>query len=137
MGKTVARSLTDPARLKVIARCWIVVAPVIYLCDLLQQTRLDLTDGVRRPFGDDFINYWSGAWLALPAIATLALAAQDGGSQTGDWMPWAVVAVLAAPMPWTNVTRSCEGHTVKAASALTGSSKATSRPALIASTTDG
>jgi O-antigen ligase len=36
------------------------------------------------------------AWLALPAIATLALAAQDGGSQTGDWMPWAVVAVLAA-----------------------------------------
>jgi O-antigen ligase len=37
-----------------------------------------------------------GAWLALPAIATLALAAQDGGSQTGDWMPWALVAVLAA-----------------------------------------
>ncbi len=36
------------------------------------------------------------AWLALPAIATLALAAQDGGSQPGDWMPWAVVAVLAA-----------------------------------------
>jgi hypothetical protein len=36
------------------------------------------------------------AWLALPAIATLALAAQDGGSQTGDWMPWALVAVPAA-----------------------------------------
>ena len=36
------------------------------------------------------------AWLALPAIATLALAAQDGGSATGDWMPWALVAVLAA-----------------------------------------
>lgn len=36
------------------------------------------------------------AWLALPAIATLALAAQDGGSQTGDWMPWALVAVLSA-----------------------------------------
>src|SRR5664279_210564 len=36
------------------------------------------------------------AWLALPAIATLALAAQNGGSQTGDWMPWALVAVLAA-----------------------------------------
>ena len=36
------------------------------------------------------------AWLALPAIATLALAAQDGGSQPGDWMPWALVAVLAA-----------------------------------------
>ncbi|HET6171070.1 MAG TPA: O-antigen ligase family protein [Gaiellales bacterium] len=36
------------------------------------------------------------AWLALPAIATLALAAQEGGSRTGDWMPWALVAVLAA-----------------------------------------
>ena len=36
------------------------------------------------------------AWLALPAIATLALAAEDGGSQTGDWMPWALVAVLSA-----------------------------------------
>ena len=36
------------------------------------------------------------AWLALPAIATLALAAQDGGSQNVDWMPWALVAVLAA-----------------------------------------
>jgi hypothetical protein len=63
-GESFAR-LLDPARLKLIARCWIVVAPVIYLCDLLQQTRLDLTDGVHRPFGDDFINYWSGAWLAL------------------------------------------------------------------------
>jgi hypothetical protein len=36
------------------------------------------------------------AWLALPAIATLALAAENGGSQTGDWMPWALVAVIAA-----------------------------------------
>ncbi len=36
------------------------------------------------------------AWLALPAIATLALARQDGGSSTGDWMPWALVAVFAA-----------------------------------------
>jgi hypothetical protein len=36
------------------------------------------------------------AWLTLPAIATLALAAEDGGSLTGDWMPWALVAVIAA-----------------------------------------
>jgi len=64
-GEAFTRLLTDPARLKLVARCWIVVAPIIYLCDLLQQTRLDLTDGIRRPFGDDFINYWSGAWLAL------------------------------------------------------------------------
>jgi hypothetical protein len=64
-GEPVTRPLTDPARLKLIARCWIVIAPIMYLLDLAQQTRLDLTDGIRRPFGDDFINYWSGAWLAL------------------------------------------------------------------------
>jgi hypothetical protein len=63
--ESLARLLTDPARLRLFARCWIVVAPVIYLCDLLQQTRVDLTDGIRRPFGDDFVNFWSGAWLAL------------------------------------------------------------------------
>ena len=59
------------------------------------------------------------AWLALPAIATLALAAQDGGSQTGDWMPWALVAVLSAggaaglrhhaPAPWSR-TRGARLH---------------------------
>jgi hypothetical protein len=65
VGESFTRLLTDPARLKLFARCWIIVAPVIYLWDLLQQTRLDLTDGIRRPFGDDFINYWSGPWLAV------------------------------------------------------------------------
>ena len=69
MGKTVARSLTDPARLKVIARCWIVIASIVYAVDLLLQTRDGLSDGVSRPFGDDFVNYWSGAFLALHARA--------------------------------------------------------------------
>src|SRR5947207_12946895 len=32
--------------------------------DLLRQTHDGLSDGVRRPFGDDFVNYWSGAFLA-------------------------------------------------------------------------
>lgn len=49
----------------VIARCWIVVAAVIYAVDLLQQTRVGLTNGAGRPFGDDFINYWSAPALAL------------------------------------------------------------------------
>jgi Glycosyltransferase family 87 len=60
-----ARALFDPPRLGRIARCWIVIAAVAYLVDLLRQTRVGLTDGVDRPFGDDFINYWSGAFLAL------------------------------------------------------------------------
>src|ERR1700744_4911318 len=57
--------LTNPGRLRLIARLWIVIASVAYLIDLLRQTHDGLTDGIRRPFGDDFVNYWSGAFLAL------------------------------------------------------------------------
>ncbi|MDX6540631.1 MAG: hypothetical protein QOI71_2241 [Gaiellales bacterium] len=49
--------------------------------------------GLQRPRASVLARF---VWLALPAIATLALAAKDGGSETGEWMPWAVVAVLAA-----------------------------------------
>lgn len=60
-----AGTLTDPKRLRFLARWWIAAASLVYLFDQLQQTRAGLTDGVQRPLGDDFINYWSGAWLAL------------------------------------------------------------------------
>ncbi len=46
------------------AHCWIVIAGAYYLFDLLQQTTQGLTNGALRPFGDDFINYWSAATLA-------------------------------------------------------------------------
>lgn len=48
-----------------VARCWVAVAVVCYVLDLLRQTSDGLTNGHGRPFGDDFMNYWSGAWLAL------------------------------------------------------------------------
>lgn len=54
----------SPDRVHAIARCWLVVAPLIYAWDLWGQTRTGLTNGLGRPFGDDFINYWSGAFLA-------------------------------------------------------------------------
>lgn len=57
--------LFNPDRLRVVARCWIAVAAIGYVVDLLGRTRVGLTDGIRSPFGDDFINYWSGAYLAL------------------------------------------------------------------------
>ncbi|WP_271613753.1 glycosyltransferase family 87 protein [Bradyrhizobium sp. CCBAU 51627] len=57
--------LFNPSRLRLVARCWIVVAAIGYVINLLGRTRVDLTDGIRSPFGDDFINYWSGAYLAL------------------------------------------------------------------------
>lgn len=53
-----------PARLRHLAMCWIVVAAGGYLVDLKRQTYEHLTNGAGRPLGDDFVNYWSGAWLA-------------------------------------------------------------------------
>jgi hypothetical protein len=64
-AETRAGSLLDPARLKIIARCWIVIGSIAYAVDLLHQTQDGLSDGMRRPFGDDFVNYWSAAFLAL------------------------------------------------------------------------
>jgi O-Antigen ligase len=36
------------------------------------------------------------AWLLLPAVATLALVADDGGVQSTSWYPWALVLTLVA-----------------------------------------
>ena len=47
-----------------VARSFVAAASAIYLYDLFRQTRDHLTNGAGRPFGDDFINYWSGAYLA-------------------------------------------------------------------------
>ncbi|ABE40220.1 glycosyltransferase family 87 protein [Rhodopseudomonas pseudopalustris] len=47
-----------------VAWSFVAVAALGYLYDLLRQTRDHLTNGAGRPFGDDFINYWSGAYLA-------------------------------------------------------------------------
>ena len=47
-----------------IAISWIAVAGAAYVIDLLRQTQNGLTNGAGRPFGDDFINYWSAAFLA-------------------------------------------------------------------------
>ncbi len=47
-----------------ITRSYVAVSIALYVADLLQQTRDRLTDGAGRPFGDDFVNFWSGAFLA-------------------------------------------------------------------------
>jgi len=54
----------SPALIDKVARSYIAVAFVAYVVDLLRQTRDGLTDGMGRPFGDDFINFWSGPFLA-------------------------------------------------------------------------
>ncbi len=64
-SETSAGVLMNPARLVMIARCWVVVAFAAYVIDLLRQTHDGLSNGLGRPFGDDFVNYWSAPFLAL------------------------------------------------------------------------
>ena len=59
-----------PTLMTTVARSFVAAAALIYLYDLLRQTRDHLTNGAGRPFGDDFINYWSGAYLAWHGRAT-------------------------------------------------------------------
>ncbi|MBV9747217.1 MAG: DUF2029 domain-containing protein [Acetobacteraceae bacterium] len=47
------------------ARVWVALASVYYALDLLRQFRDGFADATGRAFGEDFINYWSGAFLAL------------------------------------------------------------------------
>ena len=54
---------TQPARLRTVAQIWLAVAGVAYALDLLRGTGGALVDASGRPLGDDFINYWSGAYL--------------------------------------------------------------------------
>ena len=56
--------MPSPALIEKIARCYVAVTIIVYLVDLWRQTRDGLTDGAGRPFGDDFINFWSGPYLA-------------------------------------------------------------------------
>ena len=55
---------TDSGRLRKVAQIWIVVAAIAYALDLVRGTAGALVDAAGRPLGDDFINYWSGAYLA-------------------------------------------------------------------------
>lgn len=60
-----AAVLFGPERLRRIARVWLVVAGALLLARLYGQTRAGLTDGAGHPFGEDFVNFWSGPALAV------------------------------------------------------------------------
>ena len=57
--------LSDDALVRKIAHVWIALAGAFVVFDLWRKTSVGLTDGDGRPIGDDFVNYFSGAWLAL------------------------------------------------------------------------
>jgi hypothetical protein len=61
---------TTATRTTTVARSFVAAAALIYLYDLLGQTHDHFTNGAGRPLGDDFINFWSGAYLAWHGRAT-------------------------------------------------------------------
>src|SRR3954470_14346456 len=65
LPETSGSALVNSPRLRFAAICWIVIALAAYVIDLLRQTHDGLSDGASRAFGDDFVNYWSGAFLAF------------------------------------------------------------------------
>lgn len=61
---TSSNQALSEARLLPIARIWCLIAAPLLLFYLWQQLEQGWTDGQGHPFGEDFINFWSGAWLA-------------------------------------------------------------------------
>lgn len=65
------RSLLDDDLVRAMAQCWVVMAAIYCIFDLPRQLTDGLTNGAGRPFGDDYINYWSAAYLAVHQQAKL------------------------------------------------------------------
>ena len=57
--------LRDADLLRKIAHVWIALTAAFCAFDLYRKTAVGLTGGDGRPIGDDFVNYFSGAFLAL------------------------------------------------------------------------
>lgn len=52
-------------RVRWIAVLWCLIWPPLMAAHVLNQLRAGWTDGVDRPFGEDFLNFWSAAKLAI------------------------------------------------------------------------
>ena len=59
------REAAVPTRVITVARSFVAAALFGYFFDLYHQTHNHLVNAVGRPFGDDWVNYWSAAYLAL------------------------------------------------------------------------
>jgi hypothetical protein len=60
---------TESSLFRKVALTWPVIAALAYAFDLLRTRGAALVDASGRPLGDDFINYWSGAYLAWHGAA--------------------------------------------------------------------
>lgn len=65
MRKSDLSVLHDAVLLRKIAHVWVALAGAFCAFDMVRKMTVGWTDGDGRPIGDDFINYFSGAYLAL------------------------------------------------------------------------
>jgi hypothetical protein len=66
------RTAAVPSTVITVARSFVAAAVFVYFFDLLHQTHGHLLGAAGRPFGDDFINFWAGGFLALHGRAAEA-----------------------------------------------------------------
>src|SRR5664279_199280 len=59
------REAAVPTRVITVARSFVAAAVFGYFFDLYHQTQNHLLNAAGRPFGDDWVNYWSAGYLAL------------------------------------------------------------------------
>ncbi len=80
----------SPGLIGAAARCWVAISAIAILSEFYGQTAKGLTDGKLQPFGADFVNYWTAAYLGLTGRA----------HEIYDWRAFhaAQEAVVGAPI---------------------------------------
>jgi len=73
------RAAAVPPTVITVARSFVAAALIGYFFDLWHQTQHQLVNAAGRPFGDDWVNYWSGAYLALQGRAADSLGLSHSG----------------------------------------------------------
>ncbi len=101
-------ALFAPARLLRIGRIWALAALFAFSFHLWDETRIGMVDPAGHPFGDDTLNFWSGARLALaghaataydmPAFHAFEQAAIGGAIQFYHYSYPPVMMLLTAPL---------------------------------------
>lgn len=61
----------EAAQWRRIARSWCVIMALLFCVYIARQWRVGMTDGAGHPFGEDFLNFWSAARLAISGQSAL------------------------------------------------------------------
>ena len=113
----ISEMLFDEARLVALGRIWCAIAAPLLIFHVARQFQVDWTDGAGAPLGEDFLNFWSGAYLSMtgqwPVIYDFEAFHRFENSIVGGviglyhysyppvtWLVTAPVALLPYPVAW-------------------------------------